>query len=295
LDRALRAIRASRRTRDSLIIDIQSDEAEDVSENHLGTRVRRVPHARFYETFRRAHLDDQVKELAGSYTRGAQEIIEPTEDDISEAARAYFALKRIVEEEKGDAVMMDCLPGLRKPHRHVPPCMGFMTLHDEGIVAGCQSDLEATLTMLIVRNLLEKPSFQNNPCLDTERNHFFGAHCTAPSRMAGLEKPPESYILRSHNEAGWGCVPQVLFREQQPVTMVHYFSEEEPKMSIYTGDVARVYPKLTGGCRTNIEITVNELNDVRDLVYGGHQVIFYGHHRKQLQIFCQLFGIETVA
>jgi L-fucose isomerase-like protein len=294
LARAMRAVRASRRTRDSLIIDIQSDEAEDVAENHLGTRVRRVPHDRFYETFLQVRLDDQVKKLARSYTQGAQEIIEPTEDDITEAARAYFALKRIVEEEKGDAVMMDCLPGLRKPHRHVPPCMGFMTLHDEGVVAGCQSDLEATLTMLIVRNLLETPSFQNNPCLDTERNHFFGAHCTAPSKMAGLDAPPESYILRSHNEAGWGCVPQVLFREQQPVTMVHYFSEEEPKMSIYTGEVACVYPKLAGGCRTNIEITVNELNDVRDLVYGGHQVIFYGHHYKQLQIFCRLSGIETV-
>jgi len=172
--------------------------------------------------------------------------------------------------------------------------MGFMSLHDEGIVSGCQSDLEATLTMLIVRHLVEKPAFQNNPCLDTERNHFFGAHCTAPSKMAGFDEPRESYILRSHNEAGWGCVPQVLFREGQPVTMLHYFSEEMPKISIYTGEVVCCYPKLPGGCRTNVEITVNELDDVQDLVHGGHQIIFYGHHSKQLKMFCQLNGIEVV-
>jgi L-fucose isomerase-like protein len=295
LAEALRAISASRRTRDSLIVNIGGEETEEVAEKHLGTHVRTIPHERYYEAFRQVPLDDRVRELAQAYGQGAKEIVEPTEHDITEAARSYFALKQIVDEEKGDALMMDCLPGLRKPHRHVPPCMGFMSLHDEGIVAGCQSDLEATLTMLIVRNLSEKPSFQNNPCLDTERNHFFGAHCTAPSKMAGFDAPPESYLLRSHNEAGWGCVPQVLFREGQEVTMVHYFSEEVPKMSIYTGEVACCYPKLPGGCRTNIEITLNELSDVRDLVYGGHQIIFYGHHSKQLQMFCQLSGIEAVA
>ncbi len=294
LAEALRAVSACRRMKEALILDIEGDRREEVAEKHLGTRVRRIPHARFYDVFEQVHTDSRVKDLARVYTEGASEIVEPTAEDIIEAARSYFALRQIIEEEGADAVMMDCLPGLRKPHRHVPPCMGFMTLHDEGIVAGCQADLEATLTMLIVRNLLERPAFQNNPCLDTERNHFFGAHCTAPSRMAGFDAESAPYILRSHNEAGWGCVPQVLFPEGQAITMLHYFSEEIPKMSVYTGEVVRCYPKLPGGCRTNIEITVNELDDVRDLVYGGHQIIFYGQCAKQLHMFCQLSGIEAV-
>ena len=58
----------------------------------------------------------------------------------------------IIEAEGADAIMMNCLPGLRKPHKHVPPCMGFMSLRDEGIPAGCQSDLNATLTMMLVQD-----------------------------------------------------------------------------------------------------------------------------------------------
>ena len=295
LREALGVIAAARRLRDSLLVDIRGEKVQEAVEKHLGTRVRRIPHARFVETYNQVALDGPVKQLAAAYTKAAQEIVEPTTNDIAEAARASFALKRIVEAEKADALMMDCLPGLRKPHKHVPPCMGFMSLHDQGIVAGCQSDLEATLTMMLVQQLFGRPAFQNNPCLDTERNHYFGAHCTAPSKMSGPDAAAEPYILRSHNEAGWGCVPQVLFPEGQKLTMVHYFTGEAPKMSIYTGAVVRCYPKLAGGCRTNVEMTVNEVSDIHDLVYGGHQMIFYGDGQKRLRTFCQLFGIEAVS
>ncbi|MHC4192527.1 MAG: hypothetical protein ACYSUB_23165 [Planctomycetota bacterium] len=49
----------------------------------------------------------------------------------------------------------------------------------------------------------------------------------------------------------------------------------------------------TGGCRTNIEMTINEIDDVCD-VKGMHQIIFYGNYARQLRIFCQLYGIEEL-
>jgi hypothetical protein len=49
----------------------------------------------------------------------------------------------------------------------------------------------------------------------------------------------------------------------------------------------------TGGCRTNIEMTINEVDDVCD-VKGMHQIIFYGNYARQLRIFCQLYGIKVV-
>jgi len=291
---ALGVITAARRLRDSLLLNIRGDKPQETFEKHLGTRVRQIPHSRFVEAYQQIAVDEGVRRLAASYTKGAREIVEPTRDDITDAARCFFALKALIRDENADALMMECLTGLRKPHKHVPPCMGFMSLHDEGIVAGCQADLEATLTMMLVRQLFDRPSFQHNPCLDTERNHFFGAHCTAPSKMAGFDKPGEPYILRTHCEAGWGCVPQVLFPDGQQVTMLHYFTGESPKMSVYTGRIVRCHPKLPAGCRTNAEIAVDGLDDVRDFVYGGHQVLFYGTGKKQLELFCKLSEIELV-
>jgi len=212
---------------------------------------------------------------------------------VLQAARACFALRRIVEKEGADAMMMNCLPGLRKPHKHVPPCMGFMTLRDEGIPAGCQSDLNATLTMMLVEELFGKPGFQQNAAMQTEANHYFGAHCTSASKMNGPDRPAEPYILRTHAEAGWGTVPQVLFPAGQDVTMAQYLSGESPQMYVYGGRVVRCYPKAPGGCRTNVEMTIDEVADVCD-VKGMHQTIFYGNHARQLRNFCQLYGIEAV-
>lgn len=289
---ALKAMAAARRMRDSLLINIEGKGGGEAIEPHLGTHVRHIAHARFTNAFAQTKIDDKVKQLSAAYTRGAQEVVEPGKEDLEQAARSYFALKRLIDEEKADAMMMSCLQGLRKPRTHVPPCMGFMSLHDEGIVAGCQSDLEATLSMMLVRHLFDRPAFMNNPSYDTVHNEYYCAHCTAPSRMAGYDAPSEPYILRSHAEAGWGCVPQVLFSEGQEMTMLHYFPGKSPKMSLYTGKVARCYPKLPGGCRTNLQMTINEVDDMSKLVLGGHQVVFYGNGSNLLRTFCRLNGIE---
>jgi hypothetical protein len=98
----------------------------------------------------------------------------------------------------------------------------------------------------------------------------------------------------SHAEAGWGCVPRVLWRIGQEVTIAQYLSVETPQMYLYSGQVVGC-PDIprTGGCRTNVEMTINEVDDVCD-VKGMHQIIFYGNYARELRIFCQLYGIKVV-
>jgi L-fucose isomerase-like protein len=290
----MRMIRTARWMRDARLLNVRGSVVSEAEVPHLGTQVRAIPHARFAEAFQKTEATPDVKRLAEAYHKNASEVVEPSGADILDAAKTYFVLKQLVQEEKADGVMMDCLPGLRKPHKHVPPCMGFMSLRDEGVATGCQSDLNATLTMMLVQELFGKPSFQQNAGMDTQDNLFFGAHCTSPSRMHGPDGPAEPYILRSHNEAGWGCVPQVLFSEGQVVTMALYVAGEEPQMLIYSGEVVKCLPKLASGCRTNVLTTIREVDDVCD-VKGMHQAIFYGDHAKELREFCQLHRIEAVS
>ncbi len=278
----------------SLIVNIAGSEPKETTVPHLGTAVRTIPWTKFFEEFSRTEATDAVKELAHAYQNNAKEVIQPTKADILDAAKTYFVLKRIIKTEQADAIMMDCLPGLRKPRKHPPPCMGFMSLRDEGIAAGCQADLNATLTLMLVQQLFDKPGFQQNASMETEKNHYFGAHCTCASKLNGITAPAEPYILMSHCEAGWGCVPRVLWRAGKEVTMAQYLSGKTPQMHIYSGKVVGCpgVPQ-TGGCRTNIEMTINEVDDVCD-VKGMHQIIFYGNYARQLRIFCQLYGIKVV-
>ena len=113
--------------------------------------------------------------------------------------------------------------------------------------------------------------------------------------MLGPSGPAESYELRNHAEAGWGCVPRVLFSPGQELTLAQYRPGKSPQMHIYTGKVVQCPPiPPTGGCRTNVKMTINEVADVCD-VKGMHQAIFYGSFAKQLRTFCQLYGIEVVS
>jgi hypothetical protein len=112
--------------------------------------------------------------------------------------------------------------------------------------------------------------------------------------MRGPESPAEPYILRSHAEAGWGCVPQVLFSAGEPVTMAQYLPGEKPQLHVYGGKIVKCYPKAPGGCRTNVEVAFDGVEDACD-VKGMHQVIFYGDHVRDLKRFCQLFGISAVS
>jgi len=279
--------------KESYIVNIAGSETKEIEVPHFGTKVRSVPGARFIEEFSQMKATEQVTELAKTYLKNAQEIIQPTEADIRDAAKTYFVLKQIIQAEKADAVMMDCLPGLSLPHKHPPPCMGFMSLRDEGIAAGCQADLNATLTLMLVQQLFDKPGFQQNASMETQKNLYFGAHCTCASKLSGTTGPSQPYILMSHAEAGWGCVPRVLWPQGCEVTMAQYLSGKTPQMYIYSGQVVGC-PSIppTGGCRTNIEMTINELDDVCN-VKGMHQIIFYGNYTKQLRTFCQLYGIAV--
>lgn len=293
----MKMIKTAKLMQEGLIVNITGSETKEENVPVIRTRVRSVSHQRFYDEFKRISATDEVKALADTYFNNAKEVVEPSKADILDAAKAYFVLKHIIKAEQADALMMNCLPGLRRPHKHVPPCMGFMNLRDQGIPMGCESDLDATLTMMIQQYLLGRPAFQHNPSVDTEKNHYFCAHCTSASKMNGVDGPSEPYILRSHAEAGWGCVPRILMKEGQEVTIAKYLSSksgEKPQMLLYSGTVVG-YPPIppTGGCRTNVETTINELDDVCDLK-GHHLCLVYGNHVKQLRTFCQLYDIELV-
>ena len=76
--------------------------------------------------------------------------------------------------------------------------------------------------------------------------------------------------------------------------MAYYLSGDKPRMAVYGGKVVRCYPKAPGGCRTNIEMTIDQLEDACD-TRGMHQAIFYGSHAQTLRTFCRLHGIEAIS
>ena len=316
VETGLRMIRTGVWLRNATIVNINGTDSEESKVPFIGTTVKRIPHKRFYDHYAQTQVTGEIEALAREFSEKAVKIVHPTKEEIIDAAKTYFVLKKIIAEEGGNALMMNCLAGLRKPRKHVPPCMGFMTLMDEGIAMGCEADLDGTLTMMLLQELFGRPGFLHNSALDTEKNHYWGAHCTAPSRMNGTDKSSEPYELMSHCESGWGTVPRILFKEGQEVTITRILTwpaqpisaptiesraarsskpvSEKPQLLLYSGNIIGCPPiPPTGGCRTNAEIAINEVERVTDLI-GNHMVMAYGNHVKQIRRFCQLHNIEVI-
>jgi len=293
IENGMRMVRTASWMRQARILSVTGEKTSETTVNKLGTKVRVVPMKRYADVYKDTPTSDRVRQIARAYTTGAKKCVEPSEADVLEAARLYVSSQRIMVEEQSDAIMIQCLQGIQK-RWFPPPCMAYMSLRDEGVVAGCQNDLDATLTMMLVQRLFDRAGFQQNAACNTEKNHYFGAHCTCPSKLHGPSGPAAPFILRDHAEAGVGTVPQVLWPAGERVTMAHYLSREKPEMIVYSGEVVRcIDTPPAGGCRTNIEIAFDGVDDACAMK-GMHQTVFCGDHERQLRRFCQLYDIPVV-
>jgi len=288
---AVRMVRARRVLRQSRILSVAgAGEPKQAVEPFWGTQVRSVPLALYEAAVDKTPVDDEVKRIAGAFVKNAKEVREPKEDDVLMAARVHVAVRRIMREQGCDAIMMDCLTRGR-----LLPCMSFMTLRDEGIAAGCENDLAGTLTLMLAQELFDRPGFQHNPCYETEANHYFASHCTSASKLLGTSGPQQPHLLRNYAHTNIPtCVPQVLWPEGVDVTMARYAPGKSPAMLVYSGKTVKSYAMPpVGGCRTNVEIRLDDLADACD-VKGHHDVLFCGNHARRLRQFCRLYGIRAV-
>ncbi len=257
----------------------------------LGTMLHHIPLERFALAYDATANSTEAREIAACYRSKSQRIVEPDENEIFEAARTYVANRQLIKETGCDAITMDCL-GLVADRRTPPPCMAYMQLLNEGTCGACERDITATLSLLLGSFLLDRPGFMHNPSPNTVRNTYMGAHCTAPTKMDGVDEPDSEYVLRSHHESDWGVAPQVILREGQDVTMMKFLHPGE--LMACTGTLLaniETHPgDGVGGCRTAFEMSVDDVADTRD-IRGHHNVLVYGKHLPMLKAYTQLSGL----
>lgn len=289
---ALKIVRAKRRFEETRVLWIHSDRTNETVLDRLGVKVRAIPRDTFNKTFDQQLVTAEVRDVASDMRQKAQKIVEPTEEDIINSSRAYLTAKRLLAAEKANALSMDCLGMVGSRLVPTPPCGAWTLLQDQGITAGCEADLYGALSLMLTSYLLDRPGYMNDPVPETHKNFLIASHCTSGTKLDGFDKPAAPYILRDHSESSLGVSTQVLWPVDQPATLVRFNSPHE--MIIDTGTVAgNVDTPPAGGCRTSVELRMDNIEDCRD-VKGFHQVVVLGNHRRILETFCELYGIKHV-
>jgi L-fucose isomerase-like protein len=189
------------------------------------------------------------------------------------------------------------------------PCLGFSRLNDRGIPAACDGDVDCVLTMLMLQYALGRPGFLGNAAgVDTARNAFHLAHCSAPLRMEGPAGPKAPYLLRRHAEVRGGAVTEVHYRVGQMITFTKLIHLET--LLVFTGKIIEVPEVPQGderGCRTEIVAEVRDAERLLEQWGGGalgasakdyyaslHRVAYYGDQRRTIRHLGHLLGLRVV-
>ena len=203
----------------------------------------------------------------------------PAEDfgkTLPGAIQIYNALKVIVERHRLQGFTLRCFDLLTAVRN--TGCLALAKLNSEGIIAGCEGDVPAMLSMKIAQSVTGVSGFQANPArIDPETGEMLFAHCTIPFNMV------ERYELDTHFESGIGIGIRGYMKEG-PVTIFkvsgrlsRYFVEE--------GELVRNQAE-PGLCRTQQVVKLCHPNAASYFLtdpIGNHHIILPGHHKELIE------------
>lgn len=291
IESGLRMIHTRKQLSQSLLLSItDTRKPGTIVEPFLGIQTKVIPFAHYADLFHNVEITRQAKDLLHKVTGKAMEIRGLNREALHNALRAYLALTKLIQQEEADAVTMNCLRrGMLKP------CLSFSLLNNMLIPATCEDDRNAAYTQMLGQLLIGRPGFQHNPCYETEKNHYYGSHCTCATKVYGPEGKELPYLLRrfAHTNEG-SCAIQVFWKEEDPVTMVHYYPGEAPQLDVYAGQVVMSHPMPpAAGCTTNVELKITDRKDVC-MVKGHHNILYCGDFARTFRLFARLHKIELV-
>lgn len=203
------------------------------------------------------------------------------------AHQIYLALKTIVDRYQLQGFTLRCFDLLTAVRN--TGCMALARFNSEGIVAGCEGDVPAMLSMMIAQVLTGMSGFQANPArINPETGELLFAHCTIPFNMV------EHYELDTHFESGIGVGIRGYMKEG-PVT-IFKVSGDLSRCFIEEGELVRnqAQPDL---CRTQQIIRLSDPSKAHYFLtkpIGNHHIIMRGHHKGLLQeMMCQTAFSES--
>ena len=223
----------------------------------------------------------EAEKVAQAMMKRAKAVKEPTSTDMLEAAKAYLAIKRICQEEHLDAMTIRCFDIVKTCG--TTSCLALALLNDEGIVAGCEGDMQTLMSMYLAKRLCGEAAFMANPSNLTDETSML-AHCTIPLSMC------DETVVRSHFESGIGVAIQGLL----PLTDYTLLKWGGPKLNRYFVTEARAIeaPYSNHFCRTQITLNVNLKPYLLQHSIGNHHVIIRGRHADEIRQFMLANGVS---
>lgn len=232
---------------------------------------------------------DYIKERYGIETvfidlqRLVDEVGSSEKSDMLAADKTYSAIKKICQDERLDAMTIRCFDIVKACN--TTSCLALAKLNDEGIVAGCEGDMQTLMTMVLAKKLCNEPAFMANPSILTDTTTMF-AHCTVPLSMCFRT------TMRTHFESGIGVAVQ----GDMPLTDYTIMKWGGRRLDKFFVTEAKAIENQYSEhfCRTQIKLDVNLKPYLLHRTIGNHHVIIRGRHAAEIRNFMKGNGISSI-
>ena len=262
---------------------IASSVDRDFLLQHYGIETIDIDLQRLIDGIKEIPQTDAMK-VAQDMMKRAKSIKEPTSDDMVEAAKAYLAIKRICQEESLDAMTIRCFDIVKACG--TTSCLALALLNDEGIVAGCEGDMQSLLTMWLAKRICSEPAFMANPSILTDTTSML-AHCTIPLSFC------DATVVRSHFESGIGVAIQGML-PMTDYTLLKWGGERLDRYFVTEAKAVEA-PYSDHFCRTQITLNANLKPYLLQHSIGNHHIIIRGRHADEIRRFMEANGAKEFA
>jgi L-fucose isomerase-like protein len=241
-----------------------------------------------------SELNTAMQKIAESDAKKTHEelsnrIVDLTLEERIRDGRIFLGLKQLVESNKLDAVAVKCWPELS-----FSSCFALSRLSDAGIPGGCEGDVNATVTMLMLQRLTGQSIFLCDVFhLDEKKNTILTYHCGASG--ASLAPTKGDVIIRKHP---LGCGATVEFPIKSGRVTIARLGNLAGKyrMFISSGEALPTEQIVRGNpLEVRLDAGVGEfLDTVTSKGIEHHLLIVHGDWSETLQEICDIAGFQKI-
>ena len=210
--------------------------------------------------------------------------------DILDSMRGYLALKRLAERDGLSGMAIECYPRFMGRL-----CLAGSLLADEGIVVGCEADMNSTVAMLLLTRLTGQPVHNTDGLgVNMDEGSVVFSHCGNGS-MSLAESPDQIEFANVRLMHKGACV---LFPGKPgPVTLINLvgrrgtyrmgvaYGQAVQTDMVFAGNPTKVV--LEGGVPHYLDVIARE-------GLGHHWMIGYGDVRRPLRELCEHLKIPCI-
>lgn len=251
---------------------ISSNVDKQIVKDKLGINLIDIPIEKVIDISKKINVSDEEKWQKYATSQNIKQA-------LSGANKIYFALKEIIEEYDLQGFTIRCFDLL--PALNNTGCLALARINAEGIVAGCEGDVPAMLSMKIAHALTGITGFQANPSnINPITGQILFAHCTIPFNII------ERFEFLTHFESGIGIGIRG-YMKKGPITifkvngnMDRYFAEE--------GELLQCEDK-PNLCRTQqlIQLSPETTQYFLTNPIGNHHIVVPSHCKQLITQFFQ--------